>query len=134
MEIMIVVAIVIVLTSIAVPNILRSRVVANEAAAIANLKALNNACQTYHMNEQGFPDSLLTLSNATPPYIDNVLGAGSKEGYLFVYETADQDHFNVHANPAHTGFLKGRYFFLDESGIIRTKSDGEASSNDQIVG
>lgn len=133
-EIIIVVAIVIVLTTIAVPGILRSRVVANEGAAIANLRALNNACQAYHMNEQRYPDSLQTLANVNPPYIDNVLGAGTKEGYQFNYESSDQSHFIVHANPAHTGLLRGRYFYLDEGGTIRTKNDGEAGPDDPIVG
>lgn len=133
-EIMIVVAIVIVLTTIAVPGILRSRVVANEGAAIANLKTLNNACQTYHMDQQIYPDSLHTLATANPPYIDNVLGEGTKQGYQFIYESADSDHFTVHANPIHTGLLKGRYFFLDESGTIRTKNDAPASGSDEIVG
>lgn len=133
-EIMIVVAIVIVLVSIAVPGILRSRVVANEGAAIASLRTLNNACQTYHMDQQKFPDSLITLSTANPPYIDNVLGSGVKQGYQFIYESADDDHFTVRANPTHTGLLKGRYFYLDDSGSIRERNDSQAGPDDEIVG
>lgn len=133
MEIMIVIAIVIVVITFVIPNILRSRVVANEGAALANLRTLSNSCQTYHMNEQSYPENLLILSNANPPYIDNVLGSGTKQGYQFIYESADSDHFSVHANPIHTGLLKGRYFYLDESGTIRFRNESPAGPDDEIV-
>ena len=135
MEIMIVVAIVIILITIAVPGILRSRVVANEAAALANLRTLNDACQTYHMNEQHYPDDLLVLSTAAnPPYIDNVLGSGKKQGYQFDYALGvDPDHFTVNANPTHTGLLRGRYFYMNESGTIRVNANEPAGPEDEII-
>lgn len=133
MEIMIVMAIVIVLTVIAVPGILRSRVTANEGVALANLRTLSDACQTYHMNAQHYPDSLLVLSNANPPYIDNVLGSGQKQGYQFDYALVDPDHFTVNANPIHTGLLKGRYFYTDESGTIRSNNSAPAGPDDEII-
>jgi type IV pilus assembly protein PilA len=133
-EIMVVILIVSVLVALAVPNILRSRVAANEGAAIANLKTLSTACQAYHIDQQAYPQSLQTLSTANPPYIDNTLGAGSKQGYNFIYESSDSDHFKINANPAHTGLLKGRYFYLDENGAIRTRSDQLAGPEDEIVG
>ncbi len=133
-EIMVVILIVAILVALAVPNILRSRVAANEGAAIANLRTLSTACQAYHIDQQIYPESLQTLSTANPPYIDNVLGAGSKQGYNFIYGSSDSDHFTINANPAHTGLLKGRYFYLDESGSIRTRSDQPAGPEDEIVG
>lgn len=133
-EIMIVVAIVIVLVSMAVPNILRSRVVANEGAALANLKTLSSACQYYHIDNGSYPASLSVLAEANPPYIDNVLGAGTKQGYVFEYSRIDGDHFAVNADPLHTGLLKGRYFYLDESGTIRQNADSQAGPDDEIVG
>ncbi len=133
-EIMIVVAIVIVLITVAVPGILRSRVVANEAAALANLRTLNDACQTYHMNEQRYPGLLSDLSIANPPYIDSVLGSGTRQGYQFIYELgADPDHFTVNANPTHTGLLRGRYFYMNESGTIRANANEPAGPEDEII-
>lgn len=41
--------------------------------------------------------------------------------------------FTLHANPIHTGLLKGRYFYMDEMGIIRAKNDGPAGAEDEIV-
>lgn len=133
-EIMVVVAIVIILITIAIPNILRSRVVANEGAAIANLKTIATACQSYHIDNQGYPSVLADLATANPTYIDNVLGSGQKQGYQFIYNSADSDHFTVNANSINTGLLKGRYFYIDESGTIRVRADAPAGPTDEIIG
>lgn len=135
-EIMIVVAIVILLVTLAVPNILRSRVIANEGTALGNLRAINNACQLYSINNQSYPAGLSDLVEPTsnPAYIDSVLATGQKQGYAFIYTLVSLDSFTVNANPLATGLLKGRYFYLDESGIVRGNSSGPAGPNDQIVG
>jgi len=132
-EIMITVAIVVILITIAIPGILRSRVTANEAAALASLRTLNDACQIYHMNEQRYPGLLSDLSSANPAYIDNVLGSGQKQGYQFDYAQVDPDHFTVNANPIHTGLLKGRYFYMDEGGTIRANANEPAGPEDEII-
>lgn len=132
-EIMIVVSLVVILVMLAAPGILRSRLIANEGTAIANLKAINNACQLYHMNNDQYPNSLISLSEATPPYLDSVLASGEKQSYGFAYAIVSNDSFTVNANPLSTGLLKGRYFYLDESGVIRAKSGSAAGADDEIV-
>lgn len=132
-EIMIVVAVVIILTTVAVPSILRSRVAANEGAALANLKVLHDACQFYHMNEETYPGDLLSLSTANPSYIDSVLGSGQKQGYSFNYTLVNVDRFTVRANPIHTGLLQGRFFYMDESGVVRARIRRQAGPNDEII-
>lgn len=134
-EIMIVVGLVAGLITLAVPNILRSRVVANESAALGNLKAINNACQLYHVNEETYPSSLADMAEpaASPPYLDNTIASGRKQSYQFNYSLVDNDHFTVNANPTSTGLLKGKYFYLDESGIIKFSSSGPAGPDDEVV-
>jgi len=132
-EMMVVVAVVIVLVSIAVPSVLRSRVVANEGAAIANLKTLYNSAQSYHIDAGHYPSLLSDLSSAVPPYIDSVLGSGTKQGYEFIYQSPDSDRFIVNANPSHSGLLRGRYFFMDEGGSIRYRVDSQAGPSDEII-
>ena len=134
-EIMIVLAIVIALLTIAMPNFLRSRVIANETAALVNCRSINNACQLYHINQETYPNSLTGLVEPTsnPPYIDSTLAAGRKQGYEFLYILVNSGHFTLNANPTTSGLLKGRYFYMDESGIIRGKSDGPAGPTDEIV-
>jgi prepilin-type N-terminal cleavage/methylation domain-containing protein len=134
-EIMIVVAIVAIILAIAAPGFLRSRIIANETAALSNSRSINNACQLYHINKETYPDSLSDLVEPTsnPPYIDSVLATGHKQGYEFLYRLVDHDHFTLNINPLSSGLLKGRYFYMDEVGIIRGKSDGPAGPQDEVV-
>ncbi len=132
-EILIIVALVIILATMAAPNILRSRVNANEGTAVGNLRSINNACQLYHLNQDQYPEALADLSNTTPPYLDSTLASGEKQSYKFVYKLVSSDQFTVNANPISTGLLRGKYFYMDETGVIRYNSTGPADSGDEIV-
>ena len=134
-EIMLVVGIVMILITLAVPSILRSRIVANEGACMANLRTIENACQLYHINKQTYPVDFsgLIAPESNPPYIDSVLAQGRKQGYEYIYSLGDPDHFTVNANPTTTGFLKGRYFYIDESGLIRANLLAAAGASDETV-
>ncbi|MCG2714208.1 MAG: prepilin-type N-terminal cleavage/methylation domain-containing protein [Candidatus Omnitrophica bacterium] len=131
-EIMIVVAILMVLIGLAIPNILRSRSVANEGVAVANLKILSDACQLYHANRGAFPETLLELAMpiSNPPYIDQLLGSGSKQGYGFIY-VLNGLGFTVNANP--TSILGGRYYYVDETGAVHVREGQAASSSDPTL-
>ena len=63
-ELLIVVAIILILAAIAIPNLLKSRITANEASAVASLRTINTAETTYMINypNQGYADTLLKLS------------------------------------------------------------------------
>jgi len=134
-EIMIVVAIVTVLVSLAMPGIMRSRVNANEGAALANLRTINNGCQLYHINNDAFPSGLSDLIEpaSNPSYIDPILATGKKQGYEFVYSLDSADHFIINANPLFSGLLKSRYFYTDESGVVRGKTGSPAGPDDETV-
>lgn len=131
-EIVIVVSVVIVLTLLAIPNILRSRSVANEGAAMANLKILSDACQLYHANNGIFPESLndLTTPISTPAYIDPLLAGGHKQGYAFTYARRGTG-FSINANPE--SLLRGRYYYIDETGVMKANPDQEAGAGDEAV-
>ena len=132
---MIVVAIVTVLVSLAVPGIMRSRVNANEGAALANLRTINNGCQLYHINNDTFPYDLSDLIEpaSNPPYIDPALATGQKQGYEFVYSLDSLDHFIINANPLFSGLLKSSYFYTDESGVVRANAGSPAGPDDETV-
>lgn len=137
-EIMVVVAIVGILLALALPQFLRSRISANETAAIANLRLINNACQAYYanINPHSYPlDGLSDLISpvSEPPYIDNILASGTKQGYEFKYKFIDAEHFQVYANPVYPGRTGVRYFFVDETGVIRANSTQEAGPDDPPV-
>jgi type II secretory pathway pseudopilin PulG len=133
---MVVVGIIMILALLVVPNVLRARIDSNEAAAIANLKSLYNVLQLYYMqNNNRYPQALTDLipPNSNPGYIDSELANGSKLGYLYEYTYIDEDSFYINANPKSPGKTGNRYFYLDESGIIRQSLEGEADENSPPV-
>src|SRR5437016_10589859 len=91
-ELLIVVAIILIIAAIAIPNLLRSRIAANEASAVGSIRTLNTAQVTYSSTypDQGFT---CTLTNFQPPsgtasasstaagLVDTVLASGVKSGY-----------------------------------------------------
>src|SRR5256886_10882462 len=78
-ELLIVVAIILIIAAIAIPNLIKSKMAANEASAVGSLRTVNTAELTYSSTYgTGFTD-LTTLG--TSGMIDNVLGSGTKSGY-----------------------------------------------------
>ncbi|MBU2541032.1 MAG: type II secretion system GspH family protein [Candidatus Omnitrophica bacterium] len=126
-EIMIVVAIIALLAAIAIPNLLRARLNANESASIAAMQTLSTAAQSYRSANPSYPTNLAALSNATPPYIDSVLAGGTKSGYAFIL-TGTTNAFTATAAPSTVGTTGNRYFFVDESGVVRYASGAAATS------
>jgi type IV pilus assembly protein PilA len=92
-ELLIVVAIILIIAAIAIPNLLRARIAANESSAVASLRTLNTAQISYNSSYPtvGFATTLASLAgtSCTPPgssgacIIDTQLAAGSKSGYSF---------------------------------------------------
>src|SRR5665213_4246694 len=96
-ELLIVVAIILIIAAIAIPNLLRSKMAANEASAVGSLRALNTACLEYSTTYGGYPHLLSNMGPATPAtstsaeLIDSVLATSTKTGYLFVYVPVSTD-------------------------------------------
>src|SRR6266851_6282420 len=94
-ELLLVVAVILIISAIAVPNFLRSRLRANETSAVASLRVINTAAVTYSITypDLGFPAQLTTLGGANPCsasstqscLIDDTLAQGTKGGYAFVW-------------------------------------------------
>src|SRR5579862_8248747 len=65
-ELLIVVAIILIIAAIAIPNLLRSRMAANEASAVGSLRTVNTAAVTFSSTySDGFPPSLGVLGGAS---------------------------------------------------------------------
>src|ERR1700746_1839225 len=96
-ELLIVVAIILGIAAIAIPNLIRARMQANEASAVASIHAVNTAEMSYQSAcpTTGFCAALADLGDGgTSPctgsatascYIDQNLAGGTKSGYLFTY-------------------------------------------------
>ena len=130
---MIVVAIIALLAAIAIPNLLRARHNANEAAAISALRTLSTAMESFRAAQTpaAYPANFAALSGATPPYIDGALAGATasgaaKQGYFYTYATANGGQtYTVTGSPAVPSTTGTRVFFVDESGVLRlTNSAG----------
>ena len=124
-EIMIVVAIIALLAAIAIPNLLRARHNANEAAAISSTKTLATAMESFRAAQTPptYPSTFAALSGATPPYVDVTLtnaisSAAARQGYFYAY-TSGVNTYSVTATPATSAVTGTRVFFVNESGVIR---------------
>ena len=92
-ELLIVVAIILIIAAIAIPNLLRARIAANESSAVSSVRTVNTAQITYNSTYStvGFANTLSNLggSSCAPPnstsacLIDTMLANGSKSGYSF---------------------------------------------------
>ena len=141
-ELLIVVAIILIIAAIAIPNLLRSRMAANEASAVGSMRTINTAAVTYStIYNIGYPSALSKLGPAasatstTADLIDSVLAGGIKSGYSFSYSAAAADSagnvnsYALTAVPVSTGTTGQRAFFTNQSGVIRANPSGAADVN-----
>lgn len=145
-ELLIVVAIILIIAAIAIPNLLRARMQANEASAASSIHAINTAEISYTtlFPTVGYSPSLAALGDGgTTPcpgtstascYIDSNLASGTKSGYVFVY-TQDTSmtpslHYTVNADPATRNVTGQRSFYSSDSNVTRYNPTAAASSSD----
>jgi type IV pilus assembly protein PilA len=136
-ELLIVVAIILIMAAIAVPNYLRSRLVANESSAAQSLRTINTAAVTYASTYPtvGYPPTLVALGGPSPCsaastsacLLDEVLSAGTKAGYGFVF-TGDGNTpsvgYTLTATPVSLGVSGQRMFCTDATSVIRYDPSG----------
>ena len=154
-ELLIVVAIILIIAAIAIPNFLRSRVAANQASAVGSLRTLNTAEFTYSSTYgQGFS---ATLGDLGPPssgaladtthagIVDSILsgtatsGPGAmtstKSGYRFTYSPGTVINgqivsYTINVDPINRGTTGTNSYFVDQSGVVRQNSTTQAGAAD----
>jgi type IV pilus assembly protein PilA len=152
-ELLIVVAIILIVAAIAIPNLLRARIAANEASAVGSIRTINTSSVEYAATyENGFPAGLSKMGTAAAGdttascgeglLIDNLLTAGVKSGYSFTYKDGTGDTpnaaptggcigwnlYTVTAQPVTPGTTGQRYFYSDQTGVIRFNATTTASA------
>ncbi|MFH1776811.1 MAG: prepilin-type N-terminal cleavage/methylation domain-containing protein [Candidatus Omnitrophota bacterium] len=131
-EIMIVVAIIALLAAIAIPNLLRARHNANEAAAQAALKTVSTASESFRAAQTSptYPASLNAMTSAIPSYLDGTFddagGNPSRQGYTFQYTQINANQFVCSGIPASAGVTGTRRFAVNESGVLRADTTNTA--------
>ncbi|HKW88111.1 MAG TPA: DUF4190 domain-containing protein [Candidatus Acidoferrales bacterium] len=140
---------ILIIAAIAIPNLLRARMAANEAMTVRSLHDVMTAAidydATYH---RGFPKDLVTLgpppgggaSNADAAgLVEARIASGQEYGYFFHCQgtssrgDGELDLFHCNADPVNPGASGVRHFFVDQSGLIRWQEDGPADENSAPV-
>ena len=153
-ELLIVVAIILIIAAIAIPNLLRSRIAANEASAVGSVRTINTAEVTYASTypDQGFAATLAKLGGASPCttatsaaacLVDPALSAAIdathlKSGYYFTVSNAGaastpQSTYDVKGDPGTRGQTGQRSFFSDQTGVIRYNQTAAAAATDPAL-
>ena len=137
-ELMIVISIIAIIAAIAIPNLLRSRMTANEGSAVGSLRTISSAEYQFQSaailtfpSGMGRYGNLGDLAGQVPPFVDPVLGTSVKQGYQFAAVAGGVDgapSYTVNADPLQMGASGNRGFFTDESGVLRFVQGGPANA------
>jgi type IV pilus assembly protein PilA len=135
-ELLIVVAIILIIAAIAIPNLIKSKMAANEASAVGSTRTINTGEVNYAAScpAIGYSATLLELNTGAlcaggKGIIDPILGAGTKSGYVYAYTpTAGGDLLNdtytSTATPATVGTTGQRMFCSTQTGVINYTLNG----------
>jgi prepilin-type N-terminal cleavage/methylation domain-containing protein len=146
-ELLIVVAIILIIAAIAIPNLLRSKIAANESSAVGSIRTINTSEVTYSSTwGTGFAADLPTLGGVSPCttataaaacLIDPVLTAGSKSGYKFAAKGTLQvavgavnvlNGFEVNSVPVKIQTTGVRAFCADQTGVLQFDAAGAGNA------
>jgi type IV pilus assembly protein PilA len=154
-ELLIVVAIILIIAAIAIPNLLRARIAANESSAAASVRTVSTAELTYATSYPtvGYPASLAILGPADQGctagpavgnacIIDYTLGQGTKSGYTFVAAGSDPDangvnqQYDIDAKPSTLNTTGVKEFCATEDNVVRflSPSDGSGTAHGTCLG
>ncbi len=140
-ELLIVVAIILIIAAIAIPNLMRSKMAANEASAVASLRTINTSEVTYNNTYPGTYGTLAQLgpggatctsaSSASACLIDNLLSNASsattpKSGYYFTIGGDLITNYSTFAQPSAPGSTGTRTFCSDETLVLFYNATGGA--------
>ena len=127
-ELLIVVTIIGIIASIAVPNLLRSKAAANEAVAISYMRSWSAAQELYHTNHGCYADADNQLFDEG--LIDGHNPANT-HGYTVSLDNPPGSQYTWwgRASPDIPGETGTRWFYIDQTGVMRWSTSGTANSN-----
>ncbi|MFP4499792.1 MAG: prepilin-type N-terminal cleavage/methylation domain-containing protein [Candidatus Hydrogenedentota bacterium] len=137
-EVTIVAAIIAIIAAIAIPNLLQSRVRANEATAIENLRVITAAQFGYNAAKSTFGD-FASLSDLAGGPVSGFLDVSWEEGviktgYVYSMPVFNPGTFECYADPEAPGHTGVRYFRVDASGIVRYAFNGHPDEAAPAIG
>jgi prepilin-type N-terminal cleavage/methylation domain-containing protein len=118
-EIMIVVAIIALLAAIAIPNLLRARLSANDALAQSTLRAMSTASESWGTANNGnYPVGFTSLVEATPSYIQTNYCDQTIAGYTYDCTDDTSIGYTYVATPASVGTTGSTIFTISTGGVL----------------
>ena len=118
-EIMIVVAIIALLAAIAIPNLLRAKISANDALAKGTLRTLSTASETFGTANNGnYPGDESSLTGAVPPYINTGYCGRTIAGYVFTCPAMGTGGYTFVATPVTVGTTGTTVYTMTTGGIL----------------
>jgi type IV pilus assembly protein PilA len=142
-ELLIVVAIILIIAAIAIPNLLRAHIAANESACAGTLRTINTAQVAYitAYPATGYAANLAVLgpgANCAAPtsagacLIDNTLAGAtaansSKSGYFYTLAASNAVGYTLLGSPSGQGSTGIKNFYTDGSGVIRANNNSTAA-------
>src|SRR5579863_9046408 len=145
LELLIVVAIILIITTVAIPNLMHTRMSANETSALKSLQVFNGACVSYLSTYGTFPHNQSDLgppANGTASKTGaDILGSdlapsggavASKSGYVFRYvagpasQSGNINSYTITADPEEYNHSGTHRFYTDEKGAITFTTDNTA--------
>ena len=116
-EILVVVGIIALIAAIAIPNLFRGRVTANDAAAKATLKSISSALENYYAINTVYPIDPNSLLGAAPPYLNTDYFTGAHSGFTYAYSVSAYA-YSIIATPQSSG-TGTTSFTLSTGGVIK---------------
>jgi prepilin-type N-terminal cleavage/methylation domain-containing protein len=133
-ELLIVVAIILIIAAIAIPNLLRAKIAANQSSAVGSLRTINTACIAFSTSYGQYPAALSNLgpvgsggtaSSTSADLIDSVLSAGTKSGYAFAFGAGTSNQtYTITATPITAATTGQNMYYTDQTGVIRVDTSG----------
>jgi type IV pilus assembly protein PilA len=136
-ELLIVVAIILIISAIAIPSYMRARMQANEASAVSSLRMINTAAITYASTyvDLGFPATLADMGGAVPCTVsstsacllDDSIAQGTKSGYALAWigdGATPSVAYTITGTPVVVGGSGQRMFCTDQTAVIHYDASG----------
>jgi prepilin-type N-terminal cleavage/methylation domain-containing protein len=138
-ELLIVVAIILIIAAIAIPNLLKAKMSANESAAVSCIHAINTSEIAYSSANPltGYSAALTDLGPTGGAYIDSQLASGTKSGYVYTYvqgaASTPSTTYTLNIDPLTRGVTGQRSFFSSEVNVTRYNQTTAATANDSAL-
>lgn len=116
-EILVVVAIIALLATIALPNLMRARIQANESSAQSTLKTISSSLENYYALNNQYPDDTTSLIGAVPPYLNVDYFAAARNGYTYTAGLGPYS-YEITAVPVSSSF--GTHSYTISTGAVLT--------------